>query len=163
MQKIIAPLIGIGFIALLIFVWLSPSGLQATPTFQLSTLNGDTVTNQDLLGKPAFITFWATSCVGCVAEQPYINELQEKYAARGLNILAIAMDFDPVEHIQNMREERQLRYPIAHDVSGEAAQAFGDVRLTPTNILLSPDGRILFQKLGEIDFQQLSQQIEGLL
>ena len=163
MKKYLGPIAGLGFVALLTFVWLSPSGLQATPRFQLTTLNGETVTQQDLLGKPAFITFWATSCVGCVAEQPYINELQEKYAARGLNILAIAMDFDPIEHIHNMREERQLRYPIAHDINGAAAKAFGNVRLTPTNILLSPDGRILFQKLGEIDFKQLGQQIEGLL
>ena len=163
MKKYLGPIAGLAFVALLTFVWLSPSGLQATPQFQLTTLNGETVTQQDLLGKPAFITFWATSCVGCVAEQPYINELQEKYAARGLNILAIAMDFDPIEHIHNMREERQLRYPIAHDINGEAAKAFGNVRLTPTNILLSPDGRILFQKLGEIDFKQLGQQIEGLL
>lgn len=163
MQKIIAPLIGIGLFALLAFVWLSPSGLQATPAFQLTTLSGQSVSNKDLLGKPAFITFWATSCVGCVAEQPHINELQKKYAARGLNILAIAMDFDPIEQIHQMREARQLHYPIAHDVTGDAAKAFGDIRLTPTNILLSPDGRILFQQLGEIDFLQLEQQIQGLL
>lgn len=163
MKKYIGPLIGLSFIALLAFVWLSPSGLQATPEFQLTTLRGQQISNNDLLGKPTFITFWATSCVGCVAEQPHINELQRKYAARGLNILAIAMDFDPIEQIQQMREARQLRYPIAHDITGSAAKAFGDVRLTPTNILLSPDGRILFQKLGDIDFQQLGQQIEGLL
>lgn len=163
MQKLIAPTIGIALITLLAFVWLSPSGLQATPDFQVTTLKGEKVSNKDLLGKPAFITFWATSCVGCVAEQPYINALQEKYAARGLNILAIAMDFDPIEHIHKMRDARQLRYPIAHDADGSAAQAFGNVRLTPTNILLSPDGRILFQKLGEIDFAQLEQQIQGLL
>ena len=163
MKKYIGTIAGLGFIALLGFVWLSPSGLQSTPKFQLTTLSGNTVSNQDLLGKPAFITFWATCCVGCVAEQPHINKLQEKYAAQGLNILAIAMDFDPLQQIHNMRKERQLNYPIAHDSRGEAAKAFGNIRLTPTNILLSPEGRILFQKLGDIDFQQLEQQIQGLL
>ncbi len=163
MKKFLGPIVGLGFIALLAFVWLSPTGLQTTPEFQVTTLSGESVSNQDLLGKPTFITFWATSCIGCVAEQPHINELQEKYAAQGLNVLAIAMDFDPIEQIHQMRVARQLHYPIAHDADGSAALAFGNVRLTPTNILLSPDGRILFQKLGDIDFQQLGQQIQGLL
>lgn len=163
MNKLIAPLAGLCFIALLVFVWLSPSALQAAPKFQLTTLDGNAISKADLLGKPAFITFWATSCVGCVAEQPYIKELQNKYATRGLNILAIAMDFDPIEHIYSMRTQRQLNYPIAHDADGVVAKAFGDVRLTPTNILLDKQGRILFKKLGEIDFQLIEQQIEGLL
>lgn len=162
MKKFVAPLIGLALMATLAFVWLAPSG-AAAPEFQLRSIDGQPIHSQQLLGKPALITFWATSCVSCVAEQPHLNELHDKYAKQGLNIIAIAMDFDPIEHITAMRAERQLRYTVAHDSTGQVAKDFGDIRLTPTNILLSPEGRIVFQKLGEIDFKRLEQQIAGLL
>ncbi len=163
MQKLIAPIIGLALLALLALVWLAPSGLAAAPDFQLKTLDGQTISKADLIGKPALITFWATSCTGCVAEQPHLNELHARYAQRGLTVLAIAMDFDPIEQIRTMRSQRQLHYPIAHDSSGQVARDFGDIRLTPTTILLSPEGRILLQKMGKLDFKQLEQQIEALL
>lgn len=163
MKKLFAPLLGIVLIVALAYVWFAPSGASQAPDFSITTLDGKKINKQSLVGKPALITFWATSCVSCVAEQPHLNALYEKYAAQGFNLIAIAMDFDPIEQVKNMRQTRQLIYPISHDSNGTVARAFGDVRLTPTNILLSPDGRILFQKLGEVDFALLDQQIKGLL
>ncbi len=44
---------------------------------------------------------------------------------------------------------------MALDVNGEHARAFGNVQLTPTSFIIDKNGRILEQKLGELDFTKL--------
>lgn len=163
MKKFLAPIFALILLAGLAFVWLAPQGLQRAPEFQLTSLDGDKISNHSLSGKPVFITFWATSCVSCVAEIPHLIELHNKFQARGLTVLAIAMDYDPVDQIRAMRQQLNLPYTIAHDADGLVASRFGDIRLTPTNLLLAPDGTIVFQKIGEVDFAQIEKQLEAWL
>lgn len=163
MKKLIAPLFALIVIAAVAAVWLAPSGLARMPSFEATTLDGQTLSSQQLAGKPVFLTFWATSCVTCVAEIPHLVDLHQRYAERGFEVIAIAMDYDPIGHIKAMQQTRQLPYRIAHDSDGKIAEAFGKVRLTPTNLLIDPSGHIVFKKIGEIDFKRLEQQIAGML
>jgi hypothetical protein len=57
-------------------------------------------------------------------------------------------------------QTRQLPFPVTLDVNGEHARAFGNVQLTPTTFIVGKDGRILEQKLGEIDFVRLRALLE---
>jgi peroxiredoxin len=58
---------------------------------------------------------------------------------------------------------RQVSYPIALDVDGSIAKAFDNVMLTPTSFLISPEGKIVKHKIGEMDMDKLEQQIKDLL
>jgi len=58
--------------------------------------------------------------------------------------------------VVNFVQTRQLPFPVALDVDGEHARAFGNVQLTPTSFIIGKDGRILEQKLGELDFVKLN-------
>ncbi|OZA10662.1 MAG: thioredoxin, partial [Hydrogenophilales bacterium 17-62-8] len=49
----------------------------------------------------------------------------------------------------------QLPFPVALDVKGDLALAFGDVKLTPTSFIVGKKGQILEQKIGELDFVKL--------
>lgn len=149
-------------IGALAYVWLSPQGLKEAPALSLRTLDGNPVELTSLRGKPLLVTFWATSCTGCVKEIPHLIELYQEFSPQGLQMLAIAMSYDPPNHVLAMRDARQLPYPIALDIDGNAAHAFGDVRLTPTSFLIAPDGRIVREKIGELDMAEVRAQLRSM-
>ena len=158
----------IGLFALLLgsvlaWLWFSPGGLKEAPAVTATTLDGRTLALQELRGRPVLVTFWATSCPGCVKEIPHLVELHHELAPRGFEIVAFAMEYDPADQVREMATRRGLPYVVALDSRGEAAKAFGDVRLTPTHFLIDPQGRIVQQKIGELDMAQLRGRILAML
>ena len=49
------------------------------------------------------------------------------------------------------------------DSTGGVAKAFGEIRLTPTSVLIDKNGNVVKRYLGEPDFNELHAQIEKLL
>lgn len=162
-KDILLGLFALALVGALAYVWLSPEGLKRVPDVALRTLDGDEIKLAELRGKPVLVTFWATSCPGCVKEIPHLIELYQEFGPRGLQLVAVAMSYDPPDHVLAMRDTRQIPYPIALDIKGEAARAFGDVRLTPTSFLIAPDGRIVRQKIGEMEMADVRAQIRAML
>ncbi|VAW75442.1 Putative thioredoxin [hydrothermal vent metagenome] len=145
------------------YLWLAPSGLARAPDITLSTLHGEKIPLSTLRGQPVLVNFWATSCPGCIKEMPHLVELYEELAPKGFEIIGIAMSYDPPDHVIALTNARKLPYPIALDIKGDAARAFGDVRLTPSSFLIAPDGRIVHQKIGEMDMPKVRALIIDML
>jgi peroxiredoxin len=141
------------------------NGLVANqaPNITLNTISGEKISTASLKGKPAIVTFWATDCPGCIEEIPHLKAIHTDYANKGLNLIAVAMKHDRLDHVVAMTKDKQLPYKIALDSTGEIAKAFGNVRLTPTTFLISPDSTIVIQKLGVFDEQKMRLQIDSLL
>ncbi len=150
----------LGLAAFLLF---SPSGGKTAPPARFTTLDGGSIDLADLRGRPVLITFWATTCPGCVAEMPHLIELYDDLHPRGLEIIGVAMEYDPPSQVREMVARRNVNYPIALDADGGIAKAFGDVRLTPTHFVIDPQGRIVQQKLGELDMQALRTRLAPML
>jgi peroxiredoxin len=127
----------------------------AAPAATFTTLEGTSISLNDLRGKVVLVNFWATSCPGCVKEMPDLIETYNQYKGRGFEIVAVAMSYDPPNYVANFAKTRQLPFPVALDVNGAHAHAFGDVQLTPTSFIIDKNGRILEQKLGDLDFAKL--------
>lgn len=144
-------------------VWFMPAGLNKAPEVTFQTLEGRRMALAELRGRPVLVTFWATTCPGCIAEMPHLIDLYERLNPAGLEIVAVAMSYDPPDQVLAMRERRGLPYPVALDMDGGIARAFGDVKLTPTSFLIDPEGRIVFHKIGEMDMAALEQTIRGYL
>jgi peroxiredoxin len=125
------------------------------PAATFTTLEGKSIVLAELRGKVVLVNFWATSCPGCVKEMPDMVETYKQYKDRGFEIVAVAMSYDPPNYVANFVQTRQLPFPVALDVNGEHARAFGNVQVTPTTFIIGKDGRILEQKLGELDFVRL--------
>jgi peroxiredoxin len=117
----------------------------------------------DLRGKVVVVNFWATSCVTCVKEMPDLVDTYRKYRERGLDMVAVAMSYDPPAYVSNFAQTRQLPFKVAIDNTGEVARRFGDVKLTPTTFVVNKRGQIVKRYVGEPDFAQLHQLIERLL
>jgi peroxiredoxin len=153
----------IALVGILAYVWFTPSGLKRVPELNITTLEGQPLSLKALRGRPVLVTFWATTCPGCVKEMPHLVELYNELGPQGLELVALAMSYDPEEQVREMVKLKQLPYTVALDSDGSAAKAFGDVKLTPTTFLIAPDGRIVQQKLGEMDMNALHKRITGML
>lgn len=125
------------------------------PASTFTTLEGKPIVLDELRGKVVLVNFWATSCPGCIKEMPGMVETYKQYKDRGFEIVAVAMSYDPPNYVANFVQTRQLPFPVALDVNGEHARAFGNVQVTPTTFIIGKDGRILEQRLGELDFVRL--------
>jgi len=135
----------------------------AAPQAEFAALNGEKIALDSLRGKVVLVNFWATSCPGCIKEMPDLVKTWQKYHSRGLETIAVAMSYDPPEYVRQFAEKNGLPFTIALDASGSTAQAFGNVRLTPTTFIIDKRGKIIQQYLGEPDFAKLNALIEGAL
>ncbi len=125
------------------------------PAQTFTTITGEKISLNDLRGKMVLVNFWSTSCPGCIKEMPDIIETYKQYKDKGLVVIAVAMPYDPPNYVLKFAQDRQLPFPVALDIKGEAVAAFGNVSLTPTSFLIGKDGTILEKKIGELDFAKL--------
>jgi peroxiredoxin len=156
-------LLAVTLLGMLAYYWLAPEGPKTRPDIGLITIDGEELRLNSLQGRPVLVTFWATTCNSCVKEIPHLVELYDDLAPQGLEVIGIAMGYDPPNRVLAMRRARNIPYPIALDIHADAARAFGNVRLTPTSFLIAPDGRIVYRKTGTLDMSRLREKIRGML
>jgi len=109
------------------------------------------------------VVFWATSCPTCIDEMPDIVALYEELGDQGFNVLGVAMDYDPVDRVRALVERKQLPYTIVIDEGGDIARAFNNVRVTPTTVLIDPQGGVVWQRIGHLNFPAIREQVIGML
>ena len=139
------------------------TGASVAPASTFVLLDGSRKSTEDLKGKVTLVNFWATSCVTCVAEMPKVIATYDKYKDRGYDTLAVAMSYDPPSYVVNFAQTRKLPFKVAIDNTGTVAQAWGDVKLTPTTYIVNKRGEIVKRYVGEPDFAELHRLIEKLL
>lgn len=138
--------------------WTTASGgRQAAPVLTYVNLKGEKIASADLRGKVYMVNFWATSCSTCVAEMPEMIRTYDKFHNKGLEFVAVAMRYDPPNYVLNFTETRALPFHVALDVEGKLAEAFGDVKLTPTTFLVDKQGRIIKRYVGKPSFDELEE------
>lgn len=136
---------------------------DSAPNSRFLLLDGNTLDSAALKGKVTLVNFWATTCTTCVQEMPELVSTYRKYQARGLETVAVAMSYDPVEWVLNFSKTRQLPFKVALDPKGELAQQWGEVKLTPTTFVIDKQGQIVKRYVGAPDFAALHQLLEQLL
>jgi thiol-disulfide isomerase/thioredoxin len=131
-------------------------------------------TFSQLGGKAILLELWATTCAICVAEMPLIAVLAERYEAKGLRTIALAMPYDRPDLVLHFAKERRLPFTVAIDPAGHllksiASQAAKHVEPnlegTPTRLLLKPSGQLVYREQGSLhgEGQTLDVQIAKLL
>jgi len=136
---------------------------NAAPAVTFTSLKGERLTTQDLRGRVVLVNFWATDCAVCVKEMPRMVTTYRKYQPKGFEFIAVAMRYDPPNYVLNYTEKNALPFRVALDPVGELAKAFGDVKLTPTTIVIDKRGNIVARIIGEPDFGKLESLIEAKL
>jgi thiol-disulfide isomerase/thioredoxin len=130
--------------------------------FMLKDLNDHDVGLAQFEGEVVLVNFWATWCIPCRIEIPWLMELQDKYSARGFTVLGVAMDAEGksvvAPFVQNERfkvgeKRRTMNYPVL--IGNDATtQKFGGLKGFPTSILISRDGRIVRRFDGLLSYDE---------
>jgi thiol-disulfide isomerase/thioredoxin len=128
-----------------------------------TNLSGKKIALAQLQGKVVIVTFWATDCPNCIKEIPHLQSLYDNYHNKGLEIIAIAMFYDPPSRVVAMTQAKRINYDVALDFTAQHAKEFGQVQLTPTTFLIDPRGQIIFKKVGALDFTEIANLIDNLI
>jgi len=114
--------------------------------FQLSNLEGKTVSLSDLRGKPVLLNFWATWCNPCRVEMPYIQQVYEEWSGRGLVVLAINLGESPAK-VKEFVQGYGLSFPVLLDTKGDVAEKY-NIRYIPTTLFIDKNGIIQVKITG---------------
>lgn len=141
-------------------------GLQhkdKAPSLTFTTISGKQITMASLRGQVVLVNFWATSCGGCIAEMPDLIKTYQDYHAKGVELIAVAMSYDPPNHVLAYSEQKKLPFPVMHDGLDQIANQFKDVRLTPTTFIIDKQGNIIRTIIGEVNPTDLRKTLDQAL
>jgi DsbE subfamily thiol:disulfide oxidoreductase len=131
------------------------------PSFSMETLDGSTVSLDEMRGDIVVINFWATWCLPCRQEAPAFRRLSEEYESKGVRFLGIN-ERDDRASAQTFVREFRLDYPSVFDPSGSLAFDF-ELYAMPTTFVVDPDGVIRYRFVGYLTETDLRGAIEDLL
>ena len=130
----------------------APTGVPLLrPTFTLHDLAGKPRSIGEWGGKALIINFWATWCAPCRREIPLLNRIHQDYAAKGVEIVGIAVDF--AEDVKAFTQRFPLQYPllVGEQDGLDAAREFGVQAMAfPFTAFTDAKGNLLLVHLGEL-------------
>ena len=135
---------------------------QAPAGAKLTDLDGRAFTLGDYKGKLLIINFWATWCAPCLHEIPVLVKMQERYGAKGFQLIGPAVD--DIEEARRAAPGLKFNYPVAVGTPEDMLDLMTDLGNEqgglPFSVVISPDGKILERQLGEYSEIELAALIE---
>lgn len=118
---------------------------QQAPNFSLAGDSGEINLTQ-YRNKIVYVDFWASWCKPCRESFSFMNEMQKKYADKGLQIIAINLD-DQRSAADGFLKKYPAQFKVAYDPQGTTPASYG-VKVMPTSYLLDRRGNIIFTHKG---------------
>lgn len=127
------------------------------PAFELSNMDGETVSLNSFQGKYVLLDFWASWCRPCREENPNLKNAYKQFGGENFEIVSVSLDKTKEPWLKAV-EEDGLNWVLLHDPDGEVANTYG-VQAIPFTLLLDKEGNIiernlrgdaLQEKLGEL-------------
>jgi thiol-disulfide isomerase/thioredoxin len=139
-----------------------PANDQAALT--LKDLSGKEQSLDALTGKIVVLNFWATWCVPCREEMPLLEFLQNRYATRGVQVIAASVDDESTrDAIPEFSRRLKLNFPVWLGATIEDMQRLGLGDALPATAVIDRDGRIVGRIIGMVNKADLTKRIEWLL
>ncbi|QIB52667.1 DsbE family thiol:disulfide interchange protein [Pseudomonas sp. OIL-1] len=127
-----------------------PSALigKPFPDFTLPSVEdpADTISTEDLIGRPALVNVWGTWCVACRVEHPVLNKL----SAQGVVIHGINYKDDNASAQKWLKEFHDPYQLNISDAEGRLGLDLG-VYGAPETFLIDADGVIRYKFIGVVD------------
>jgi len=146
--------------------------MSAPLDLKFTAADGREVDLAKLRGKVVLVDFWATWCVPCLKEMPYVRAAYKKFHDRGFEVVGISFDKAPgaqprgmersAAQVDQFARENDMPWPHHYDGNywgNEFGRRFAIASL-PTTFLLGKDGRIA---TTEAHGEKLAVEIERLL
>ncbi len=134
------------------------------PEFNLPDINDAAHNSHEWDGKVVILNFWATWCPPCVKETPTFVELQEQYAAAGVQFVGIAID--KKDAVLDFMNTYGVNYPMligeddAINISRDYGNRYGAL---PYTVVINRQGQIHKIQRGEMTREMAEKNIKQLL
>jgi len=114
-------------------------------------------------GEVILLNFWATWCPPCRKEIPSMAELHDKYASKGLKVIAVSVD-KRSDDLSKFVAEYRMPFQVLHDADGAVSRHYGVFRY-PESFLIDRDGKVLHHLVGAVEWMSapITQTIEKML
>jgi len=119
---------------------------KLAPDFQLSSLDGQSISLSDFRGKPVLLNFWASWCGPCRLEMPFIQQIYEEWSDKGLVVLTVNLQEDP-GRVKEFVESFGLSFPVLLATNQEVPLAY-NIRGIPATFFIDKNGIIQDIKIG---------------
>ena len=127
----------------------APTVGKQAPDFAATTVDGKTVRLSDFKGKPVWLTFGASWCQPCRAENPDIQATSQKFADRGLVVLAIFISED-APAVRDYADRVGLTYQKVADPDTRIASEYRIMGI-PSHYFIDSSGVLRLMKIGSLD------------
>jgi peroxiredoxin len=118
--------------------------------YPAATLEGDTVTLASLEGRVVLLNLWATWCVPCREETPYLQSLYDEHSDEGLEVVGISLDTgDASDQVATFVDEYEVTYTILHDPQMRGMDLY-QVPGLPATFLIDREGILRWIRYGPI-------------
>ena len=117
------------------------------PEFELKVLDNTMTVNNDLLNGDYVLNVWASWCITCIIEHPYLTSLSKN----GIPVIGLNYKDEKEDAIIWLKKYGNPYQTILHDYKGNLALDLG-VTGAPETFLIS-DGKVIAHYQGEVNDQ----------
>lgn len=107
---------------------------------------GGTSSLSDFRGKYVFLDIWATWCGPCLAQVPFLKEVEKKYQGKNIQFVGISIDTKEMENAwRKMVTDKELDGVQLLAIGGWGSSIIKDYQIIaiPRFILIDPEGKII--------------------
>lgn len=117
------------------------------PSFSVPSLNGETLSSNELKGKVVLINFWATWCPPCRAEFPLLQkDIYDAIKDNNFRVLAISRG-EETDTVKNFIDKYKYTFPVYLDKEAKVYNLFAN-KYIPRNFVIGKDGKVKWVSTG---------------
>jgi len=139
---------------------------KAALDFEYENHKGGKTKLSDLKGKYVYIDIWATWCMPCLGEIPYLQKIEEKYKGKNIEFVSISVDVEKdYEKWKNMVTDKQLggiQLIADKNWNSDFVTTYG-INAIPRFILIDPQGNFISSDAERPSSPELVTRLDSLL
>lgn len=140
----------------------SPLVGRAAPSWTLTTLDGETLSSDDLAGRPYVVNFWASWCIpACVDEHPVLAAAHDRHGDE-LTIVGVLYQDEPADAEAFLARYGDAGYDHVVDPDGRLAIDFG-VTGPPETFFVDADGLVRYRQFGPLTDETMADRLALIL